>query len=171
MPRPPSYPHVLRTARNILGLTQKDLAARVGIATVTLQKFENGDASISREIAFRIANETFLDLHQLIENKDPHHPLDWIFGTPLTKESLDPIVHTERDTEKEIAKLVPMIRELLNFSIKKKSFIWVSKSIWESLKQIKAEFQGEAGLKQFPAKRGRPPKRAKSARKAKLQPL
>jgi transcriptional regulator with XRE-family HTH domain len=183
MPRPPSHPHVLRTARKILGFTQKDLADRVGIATVTLQKFENGDASISRQIALRISVETGLDVTDLIKNKDPLHPRTWVRGkeiepgnqsrkpvfeaiqVPLTKEVLGPLVFTEEDTEEEIARLVPVIRELLNLSVKKKSFVWMSKSIQESLKEIKAEFQGGTALKQLPPKRGRPRKPVKSAKK------
>ena len=184
MPRPPSYPHVLRTARNILGLTQKDLAARVGIATVTLQKFENGDASISRELALRIASETGLDVIDLIKNKDPLHPRTWARGkeiepgdqsrkpifeliqVPLTKEVLPrPLEYTEKNIEEEIPILVSVIRELLNLGVKKKSYLWMRNSIHNSLKQIKAEFT----LKQLPPKKGRPRKPVKSAKKPKRQ--
>jgi transcriptional regulator with XRE-family HTH domain len=166
MPRPPTHPHVLRTARMILGFSQKDLAARVGVATITLQKFENGETSISRRLGWRIAMTTDLDIDQLMANRDPKHPRSLTFGDPLTKEHLGPVVHTEADTEKEIAGLVPEIRELLNFAVKKKSFVWVSSSIRDSLKQIKAEFQGGAAAKQLPPKKGGPRKLEKSANKA-----
>jgi transcriptional regulator with XRE-family HTH domain len=179
MPRPPSHPHVLRTARKILGFTQKGLAERVNIATVTLQKFENGDASISREIAVRIALVMDLDLNQLIENKNPRRPLSWLTQTPLTKEEfLEPPVYTEADTEEWITRLVPVIRELLNFSVKRQTFAWVLHSIKDSLEHVKAEFQGGAPLfsetrpfakllKQRPPKRGRSRKPVKSAKKPK----
>jgi transcriptional regulator with XRE-family HTH domain len=172
MPRQPTHPHVLRTARLILGMSQKDLAARVGIATVTLQKFENGEASISRKLAWRISMTTDLNMDQLMNNRDPKHPRSGTFGIPLTKAiGLPRCVYTEADTENAIGRLVPVIRDLLNFAVKKKSFIWVSKSIRDSLEQIKVEFQGGAAAKQLPPKRGRPRKADKSARKPKPQPL
>src|SRR5258708_30239156 len=83
MQRPPSRSYVLRTGRKMLGFTQKELAERVGIAAVTLQKFEIGDASISRELALRIASETGLDVIDLIKNKDPLHPRTWARGKEI----------------------------------------------------------------------------------------
>jgi len=114
---------------------------------------------------------TDLNMDQLMNNRDPQHPRSFTFGDPLTKGHLGRVVYTEADTEKEIARLVPVIRDLLNFAVKKKSFIWVRSSIIDSLEQIKIEFQGGAAAKQLPPKRGRPRKADKSARKPKPQPL
>src|SRR4030081_2751159 len=179
MPRPPTHPHVVRTARKILGISQKDLAARVGIATVTLQKFENGDSSISRDVAGRIASEMGLDATQVIKNKDPLHPRTFARGkiiepgdgirkpvweiieVPLTKEYREPYQYTEADMEKEMTLLVSVIREFLSSALKKKSYSWVRGSIYNSLRQINEEFK----LVHFGPKRGRPP--VKSAKKPK----
>jgi transcriptional regulator with XRE-family HTH domain len=182
MPRPPSHPHVVRTARKILGISQKDLAARVGIATVTLQKFENGDSSISQEVAERIASELEVDVWDIIENRDPLHPRTWAQGkvvidpgdklgktlwdlikVPLTKEAFVDRVFTEKDIEADIHRAVNGLRLLLNDALKKKSYSWVRSAIFYRLRQIKMEFD----LKQLPPKRGRPQNSVKSAKKPK----
>ena len=84
MPRPPKRQHVLRTTLKILGMTQVELADRLGIATVTIEKFLSGDANISEELARRISKETGLDLEQLILNSDPLDPRT-AGGTPFAK--------------------------------------------------------------------------------------
>lgn len=74
MPRPPKHPHALRSALKLLGWTQVELAKRVGCATVTLERFLNGQTLISAQLAEQIAKETGLDIEQLLLNTDPNQP-------------------------------------------------------------------------------------------------
>ena len=74
MARRPKRPHVLRTTLKILGLTQKELAERLGIASVTLEKFINGDSMISERLAQRISAETGVNFAQLLLNHEPLNP-------------------------------------------------------------------------------------------------
>jgi transcriptional regulator with XRE-family HTH domain len=66
----------------LLGLTQVQLAKRLNIATVTIEKFVNGDSMISEELALRISKETGLDFEQLVLNSEPLNPRR-SDGTPL----------------------------------------------------------------------------------------
>lgn len=54
MPRKPTNQHPLRQVREIAGLTQAQLAKRIGVATVTIQKIENGNLPMTREVAEKI---------------------------------------------------------------------------------------------------------------------
>ncbi len=85
MPRPPKTPHVLRTTLKILGLTQKQFAERLGIASVTLEKFLNGDTAISENLASRISAETGVDFAQLLTNSEPENPRS-LDGSPLSQD-------------------------------------------------------------------------------------
>jgi transcriptional regulator with XRE-family HTH domain len=85
MPRPPSRPSVLRTARRRLGLTQLELARLVHCSKITIEKFENGTAGMSQDLARRIALELNLSLQQLLSNSTPESPVG-IRGEPVTAE-------------------------------------------------------------------------------------
>jgi plasmid maintenance system antidote protein VapI len=74
MPRTPTHPHVLRTALRLRGITQKALAETIGIASVTIEKFVNGESKISEDLGGRIAYEVGLDFEQLMSNRDPLKP-------------------------------------------------------------------------------------------------
>lgn len=91
MPRPPSVPHVLRTARKIRGLTQEALARRVRVATITIKQIESGRIKLSRQLAHRISIVTRLDTQQLLDNSEPDspklHPDHWT--EPPTQEEID----------------------------------------------------------------------------------
>lgn len=54
MPRTPSNPHPLRDVREAARITQAKLAKRIGVATVTIQKIENGKLAITGEIAEKL---------------------------------------------------------------------------------------------------------------------
>ena len=75
---------VLRTTLKILGLTQKQFAERLGIASVTLEKFLNGDTAISENLASRISAETGVDFAQLLTNSEPENPRS-LDGSPLSR--------------------------------------------------------------------------------------
>jgi transcriptional regulator with XRE-family HTH domain len=74
MPRIPSNPHVLRTARSRLGLSQIQLAELVGVAPITIRRIEAGQLNLGRSLAVRISIATSLDTEQLLDNADPETP-------------------------------------------------------------------------------------------------
>jgi transcriptional regulator with XRE-family HTH domain len=74
MARKPTKSHPLRTARNILGLTQKQFGASVGTSAITIQQIENGLAQMSPGLARRISIIYGLDPKQLMSGEDPEHP-------------------------------------------------------------------------------------------------
>jgi transcriptional regulator with XRE-family HTH domain len=74
MPRPPKHPHALRSALKLLDMTQRELADQLGVASVTIEKFINGDSEISKSLGFRISKVTKLDFLQLMLNVDPESP-------------------------------------------------------------------------------------------------
>lgn len=47
--------HALRERRQRLGITQRDLAARVGVSAVTYYRIEHGTSVPSLDLAYRIA--------------------------------------------------------------------------------------------------------------------
>ena len=63
--------HVLAAVRKRCGLSQEQLAAAVGVATVTIQKIEYGKIALSPRLACRISIATRLRTQQLLANSDP----------------------------------------------------------------------------------------------------
>ena len=57
--------HALRERRQRLGITQKDMAARVGISPVTYSRIERGTSVPSLDVAYRIAIVLNSDLADL----------------------------------------------------------------------------------------------------------
>lgn len=57
MPRPPKNNSALRNVRNAAGLTQKELARRIGVNDVTIQKIENDKITMSRPLAYRLKSQ------------------------------------------------------------------------------------------------------------------
>jgi transcriptional regulator with XRE-family HTH domain len=99
MPRSPTHPHVLRTALRLRGITQKALAETIGIASVTIEKFVNGESKISEDLGWRIAYEAGLDFEQLMSNRDPLKPRLRDTGAIRDKKFEDAV----RDTKRLIA--------------------------------------------------------------------
>jgi transcriptional regulator with XRE-family HTH domain len=85
MPRPASKRHVLRTAREILGLSQVALAKEVGFSAETIKRLENHSLAMSKDAVRRITEYTGLHRGQLARNIDPDAPLN-CWGDPFTKE-------------------------------------------------------------------------------------
>src|SRR5208282_4351492 len=96
MPRPSTKKHVLRTTREILDLSQVELARRVRLAPVTIKKIENHVIAMSEKAALRISMVTGVDREQLIANSNPTKPEVWIGinkFAPLTKERFESAHH------------------------------------------------------------------------------
>jgi putative transcriptional regulator len=67
MPRPATTNHPLRQVRETLGLSQIELANRVGCAPVTIKKIENGKLVPGQKLARRLAAEMDIHAHMLLE--------------------------------------------------------------------------------------------------------
>jgi len=57
--------HALRERRQRLGITQAELAARIGISPITYYRIERGLRVPPLDVAYRIAAELQADLHDL----------------------------------------------------------------------------------------------------------
>lgn len=83
----------VRRARERLGLTQEELAARANVSRSTLQKVERGDSTISRNRVRRIAEALGLDLLRLLPEAGDEQELAAIRarlqGTGLSGPELD----------------------------------------------------------------------------------
>jgi transcriptional regulator with XRE-family HTH domain len=85
MPRPPTKLHVLRTIREILGLSQVALAKKIGVAPVTIKKIENHTIPMSKKTAELITDFTGVDKQQLLENSHPAEPRNY-YGESFSKQ-------------------------------------------------------------------------------------
>jgi|SRR5271166_2262511 len=74
MPRPPSTTHVLREAREKLGITQEALADTVKISVTTLKAIEACRLTPNRRLAARIGIAVRLGTEQLMDNSNPDVP-------------------------------------------------------------------------------------------------
>jgi transcriptional regulator with XRE-family HTH domain len=66
MPRKPSQPHALRAVREILELSQEELAKKVGCSTSMIQQIELGKKKPSKDLAFKIQDATGIDPRRLM---------------------------------------------------------------------------------------------------------
>jgi transcriptional regulator with XRE-family HTH domain len=67
MPRPATTDHPLRQVREILGITQIELAKRVACSPVTIKKIENRKLIPGEKLVRRLAAETDIHSHMLLE--------------------------------------------------------------------------------------------------------
>jgi transcriptional regulator with XRE-family HTH domain len=186
MARPPKRPHALRTTLKILGLTQVQLAKRLGIAPVTIEKFLNGVSTISEELAMRISNETGLDFEQLVLNGDPLNPRRADGSALLPHRAVRTKTETRAQRQARLKRIARFVRALVNASLqawveaddpKKFNFqVKLRMRLPELLKEFgldkrTAELMGLEGIGLFSADISGWLRRAKSARKPKRQPL
>jgi transcriptional regulator with XRE-family HTH domain len=157
MPRPPSRPSVLRTARQLLGVSQQELSRRIGCSKVTIEKFENGTAGISEELALRIALELDVDLDQLLDNSMPEAPLT-IMGEALSFEiyekwKIQRQWHADKDSV-DRARLLEGVRRtlLLDAAAKAGKYRMVSLALEHATTQLVKKFGLE---EEFAAERSR----------------
>src|SRR5258707_602962 len=129
MPRPPSTPHVLRTARKIRGLTQEKLAQAVGVATITIKEIEAGKPKLSSRLAHRISIATRLDTRQLIENSRPNAPRFY----PELYEGFEELIDVEA------GQLANVTRNMLKNCKTPTKFFVLRWAIYEKLRELGAE--------------------------------
>jgi transcriptional regulator with XRE-family HTH domain len=85
MPRRPTKRHVLRNLREVIGITQRELAEMAGVKPISINRIENGSLAISSDLARRINVSTGLNLREIAQG--PTGKLLDHFGRPYTKES------------------------------------------------------------------------------------
>jgi transcriptional regulator with XRE-family HTH domain len=85
MPRPPAKRHVLAEIRIQCGLTQPELAKILGCASITVQKIEQGNLSLSEDLARRAETELGIAARYLLAN-DPQQKPVTLRGGLWTKE-------------------------------------------------------------------------------------
>ena len=174
MSRPSPHPHVLRTVRHRLGLTQETLAKEVGVKTITIQKIELGKNKPGRELAFRIMAVTGLDPVQLIENSEPEspylvrcHPEQVTRENYETRKSLRP---SDEKVQKEINRDVELfskiIRQMFEVSIARGKFDALRYTLEWTLGKLRTEF--DLPVRVIPPASER--LKARSARKLELPP-
>jgi transcriptional regulator with XRE-family HTH domain len=93
MPRSPSHYSIVREIRKRLGLTQTQLAARLKVAWVTLNRIENDHDKLSRRIALLLSEQTGVLFGDIMKNRQG--VLRTWYGT-LSSERL-PLGDTRRD--------------------------------------------------------------------------
>jgi DNA-binding XRE family transcriptional regulator len=131
MSRTPSKPHVLRTARIQLGLTQAKLASLVGASTIAIKRIEGGSMKVSRQMAQRISTVTRLDFQQLLDNSEPESPVIY----PASNEAL-----SMEMIETETAQLALVIRDTLSRSKNPMRF-WTLRNVMnQKLFEAREEF-------------------------------
>jgi transcriptional regulator with XRE-family HTH domain len=69
MARPPTHRHILREIRNIVGWSQQELAQRLGVSEITINRIENGQLKVSKRIALRAYSLTGVSYQDILENK------------------------------------------------------------------------------------------------------
>jgi transcriptional regulator with XRE-family HTH domain len=98
MPRPPSVSHPLRTARRILGLSQPQFGAQVGVSGVTIQQIENRVMEMSRGLAQKISITYGLDPDQLMAGRDAQNP-QFTDGTIFNRQEYESRKKGPRDVD------------------------------------------------------------------------
>ena len=73
MARNPSEKHILRTVRQKLGLSQRELAQRVKVSASAIKQIENGRMKLSQQLANRLAWATTIKPERLRANLDPEN--------------------------------------------------------------------------------------------------
>jgi transcriptional regulator with XRE-family HTH domain len=81
MPRAPSNYSIVREIRKRLGLTQAELAKRLGVIRPTINKIENDELDIPRRLALALSNFTGVHFGEILSNR-PGEPRTW-HGQPL----------------------------------------------------------------------------------------
>lgn len=108
MPRPPKFIHPLRRVREILEISQDELAKRVGISRSALQQIERGMLPLSEEIHERILLITGANLPMGLCRTDAE-PLAWN-GHPYSKSLhvkwVEEMFPQETDKLRKMAKLI-----------------------------------------------------------------
>jgi transcriptional regulator with XRE-family HTH domain len=150
MPRRNSVRHVVTKAREILGLTRPQLAERIGVSSVYVEKIERGQPP-SLNVAFRIHEITGVAIDQLMAGKRGR-PVDGT-GRRITKELVSE-VNTLRETipiervDQKVSSLAYGIEILLDAAAhaEPEKFSVVEWALWGALENIQEEFELTSGI-------------------------
>jgi len=95
--------HVIQRARQVKGLTQRELSQRVGVSPSTLSQVENGRRALDPALAARLAVELDLQgqrLQRLLGSSNPRYWRRWIWQSRCTpNEKLLLLALLERTTQ------------------------------------------------------------------------
>jgi transcriptional regulator with XRE-family HTH domain len=70
MPRPPTHYSIIREIRTKIGLTQGQLALRLGVSRITINQIENGMMpKFSRRLALSLSNLTGVPYRDIMDNR------------------------------------------------------------------------------------------------------
>jgi len=140
MPRKPGKPHVLRTVRTKLGISQAELAARVGVTAIAIKMIEGGRLKLSPKLANQLAIYLQVNPEQLIENYEPGTPRDAL-GDPWIPETFKAgRKPTKTEIKKETKTNARLIEALLLDSVRQGSFYVVSYALRVALAQLRNDF-------------------------------
>jgi transcriptional regulator with XRE-family HTH domain len=150
MPRPNTVRHVVTEARKILGLTRPQLAERIGVSRVYVEKIERGQTP-SLNVAFRIREITGVAIDQLMAG-EKGRPVDGS-GRPITKEfvneanALRETIPIER-VDQKVSSLAYGIEILLDAAAhaEPEKFSVVEWALWGALEDIEKEFELTSGV-------------------------
>jgi transcriptional regulator with XRE-family HTH domain len=158
MPKKPKQLHVLRTLRELYGLSQPKLAALVGCSPMTIKQIEAGTLRPSADLTHRIFTQTQLDPEQLIENSWPELPRSPM-GEPLTPESFQLLRRMHRNAQ-SLGILVAskrhygeVINLLLDASVPDDKLWALRVAFRAAIERLIADFDLEPAIKELLAKR------------------
>jgi transcriptional regulator with XRE-family HTH domain len=153
MPRPATTNHPLRQVREILGITQIELAKRVGCSPVTIKKIENRKLIPGEKLIRRLAAETDVHSHILL---DPEARLTDRQGKPLSREAHEEKVMLGRlISAKKVSFFVRMfsmmIEALLDASLEpaQPKIHHVFNALCDTLNELKADFDLDAEVEKI----------------------
>lgn len=86
--RPSPLRHTLAVLRNVIGLTQKEMAALLECSVPTVQAIELGKLKLSQKLGARVAFQTAVSLRWLLED-DPSRPPEDDHDRPYNKRVFD----------------------------------------------------------------------------------
>jgi transcriptional regulator with XRE-family HTH domain len=147
MPRPPSVAHPLRTARKMLGFSQRQMAELVGTSTITLQQVENCVMELSPGLARRISVEFGLDPSQLIAGPmdEPERPRFAMSNIAFTKEGYEAyktarLQADRNEVDKNLTEFSFILEVLLDAANETQRYRPFVVALTETLKKLALEF-------------------------------
>jgi transcriptional regulator with XRE-family HTH domain len=143
--------HVVARARQILGMTQGQMAERLGIARVYVQKIELGKRRLTLKVAAQIQAITGITIEELMAGKRGR-PVDGM-GNTITKKSMDEIAALREEIRIErVDQFVAMFACRVEFLLdaaahaEPEKFSVIDYALGEALDKLEKEFGLSRGV-------------------------